>query len=385
MAATALIVFDQGGPGTAGQAFSGSAGSLVTISNDNNTDVTEWEITLLDVPPNSALVPGVLASAVSGTPSATFTPDVPGSYRIKMDLNSEEDIDIRNFGVPNARGIITPPFQELPEPLPILGSGKVGEKPDEQNYGGQARGWTGDRSSGQMEQFFQTYDDLLFTLVTTTPYNAPADNHKPLYVVDLDTIGGPATFNLPSGARTGQRFKVLSSGSGTDILTVALPGSHSFQEGSTSVDILTGGTGEFVFLGSISWLMLGVKYESYERSITAGVESTQQTGFSSIGTAIPLNPADFVNSGGTASFKAVLETTDAADAAEIRLFNLTTLSAVVGSVLSTTSLTPVLVSASVTLASGVNLYEAQLRLQTTGSPNRATCKQAQLEISWFQT
>jgi hypothetical protein len=113
-----------------------------------------------------------------------------------MDLNSEEDIDIRNFGVPNARGIIIPPFQELPEPLPILGSGKAGEKPDEQNYGGQARGWTGDRSSSQMEQFFQTYDDLLFTSVTTTPYNAPADNHTPLYVVDLDTIGGPATFNL---------------------------------------------------------------------------------------------------------------------------------------------------------------------------------------------
>jgi hypothetical protein len=132
--------------------------------------------------------------------------------------------------------------------------------------------------------------------------------------------------------------------------------------------------------------MLGVKFDTYERSITAGVESTsQQTGFSSIGAAISLAPEDFVNSGGTATFEAVIETTNAADSAEIRLFNITTESVVSGSVLSTANLIPTLVSASVTLASGVNLYEAQLRLQTTGSPNIATCKQAQLKIDWFQT
>jgi len=68
------------------------------------------------------------------------------------------------------------------------------------------------------------------------------------------------------------------------------------------------------------------------------------------------------------------------------VLGLVTAAAVVASsTLSTTSLIPVLVSALVTLpVSGANLYEAQLRLQTTGTPNRATCKQAQLIVDWLQ-
>lgn len=117
----------------------------------------------------------------------------------------------------------------------------------------------------------------------------------------------------------------------------------------------------------------------FERTLLAGVQTTDTTGFVSIG-GITLNPADFRILTGV-TWGVVLETTNAADAAEVRLWNVTTSAVISGSVLSTTSLTPVTLSASVTLTAGANIYEAQLRLQTTGSPNQATCKQAQLILA----
>ncbi len=170
MAATALIVFDQGGPGTAGQAFEGTlTGGVVTVDNDDDTGVSLLTYTMLDVPPNSGVSIGAMAS---GAPpqTATYTPDLPGSYRVQLEATGggTTDTDIRCFGVRNARGIIIPPYQRNPDPLPFPGSLILGAKPDEQNYGGQARGWAGDRASGQLEEFFQTYDDTTTRTVTTT-------------------------------------------------------------------------------------------------------------------------------------------------------------------------------------------------------------------------
>jgi len=194
MPATALIVFDQGGPGTAGEAFEGSTGSLVTVTNDDNTDVTSWTITLTDVPPDSALVPGVLGTAVDNTPTASFTPDVAGSFRILLEVSDgvTPDTDIRNFGIRNTRGFIFPSYGLLPDPKPVTGSGLPGSKPNEYNFGGQTRGWSGDRASGLLEEFMTKYDDLPSTVVTAGPYAAPTDT-TPLTVVDSDTVGAPLT------------------------------------------------------------------------------------------------------------------------------------------------------------------------------------------------
>lgn len=389
MPVTALIVFDQGGPGPAGQAFEGTvAGGAVTVTNDDNTDVASWRITLADVPPDSGVATGVLASANNNTPTANFTPDVPGSYRIVLEVfdaagfTGDEDTDIRDFGIRNARGFIIPPYQKLPDPLPVLGSGEPGEKPDEQNYGGQARGWTGDRTDGQLEEFFLIYDDLPFESITSTPFTAAVTGEAPLYLVDLTVIGGSAVFNLPSGARVGQRFRIAAiGGSPLDTVTVTPPGGHNI-DGRSSVAMFAGGSGVFIYRGGVRWAMLGAKYDAYERTIVGGVEDTDQTGFVAIGTTV-IDTGDFINID-TVTWEAVLETTDGGDPAEIRLFNVTTASVVAGSILSTTSLTPVLVSSTITLASGQNLYEAQLRLTTTGAPNRATCKQAQVVIDWLQ-
>lgn len=386
MAAVALIVFDQGGAGPAGEAFEGTvAGGAVTVTNDVNTDVMSWSIDLLDAPPDSGLAPGNLGMADTGMPTAMFTPDVPGSYRILLDVwdaaaqAGVRDRHILNFGIRNARGHIIPPFQRLPDPLPLLGSGQPGEKPDEQNYGGQLRGWSGDRTDGQLEDFFATYDDQPFLPVATS-IMLSAVGEPPLYLVDLIAAGMSVTLTLPMGARPGQRFRIMALRSAsTDTVTVAAPGGHTIN-GLPSVILRAGESGVFVFQGGMLWAWFGAIYQAEPVSIAQGVEDTDLTGFSAVGATV-VDPADFPNSGGTATWQAIIETTDMADAAEIQLFNLTTASIVAGSVLSTTSLTPVLVTAAVTLAAGANLYEAQLRLVTTGAPNRATCKQAQLLIN----
>lgn len=382
--ATALIKFTQGSPGTAGQAFEGTvAGGLVSIANNVNTGVASWRITLLDVPPGSAVAIGVLASASNNTPAASFTPDVPGSYRIYLEVFDTAgftgivDKDIRNFGIRNARGFIIPSYQKLPDPLPVTGSGLPGEKPDEQNYGGQLRGWAGNRTDGNLEQFFLQYDDLPFKLVTSTPFTALATGQEPLYRVN---VSGAATFNLPSGARVGQRVQVLASGTVT-LLTVAPPGGQTI-EGLSSVQAFGGSTSTFLYLGSNVWTMVSLVRDIYERTIVAAVEDTDQTGFTAVGSTA-LNPSDYLNTF-TTTWQAIVETTNVLDAAEIRLYNVTTAAVVASSTLSSASLTPTLVTASITLAAGLNIYEAQLRCQTTGAPNRATVKQAQIIISWYQ-
>jgi len=385
MAATALIVFDQGGPGTVGEAFEGTiAGGAVTVTNDSDTDVTAFEFTMLDVPPGSSVPTGSMAS---GAPPSTtsFTPDVPGSYRVQLAVTgaSTSDTDIRCFGVRNARGIIIPPFQRNPDPLPLTGSGVPGAKPDEQNYSGQARGWAGDRSVGQLEEFFHTYDDLPFVTVTAAPFTIPNTNQAPLYVVDLSSTGSPAIFNFPlAGWRIGQRIRVLATGGAPlDYMTVTPPAGHTIN-GVASLVQTPGSCATYMYLGSNAWAALSAKADRYERTLVAGVETVGVVGFQAVGGTVSVTPENYPN--GTTLWQATVSTTNAADAVEIQLFNLTLGSLVVGSLLTTTSIIPVVVSNTVTLAPGANVYEAQMRLQTTGAPNQATCLQAQIAINWLQ-
>ena len=84
MACAALIKFTQNSVvGTAGKVYIGTvANGAVTCANDNDFQVASWTWRLKDVPRGSALVPGVLAT----TATATFTPDVKGSYRIELSV-----------------------------------------------------------------------------------------------------------------------------------------------------------------------------------------------------------------------------------------------------------------------------------------------------------
>lgn len=401
MPAVALIKFDQadgsGSPG--GEAHPAifyfapdAAKNQITVTNDDNTDVASWKIELLYNPPGSALgaVPGtplLVAEATSNTPSGNFTMDVPhGCYRVQLtvwDSVGVSDVDIRNVGVPDGRGVIIPPYQKLPDPLPLPDTGLAGNKPDELNFGGQAYGWLGDGDTGLHHHFFVKHDDLPTEIITSTPYTARALQDPPLYLVDLGSIGSDAVFNLPaSGWRVGQRFRIGAFGDDNYVVTVNPPAGHTIL-GLSSVDLIDPNIGDFIYVGGTEWRVVGAKYDRYERTLVAGVENVQLTGFQAIGSSIRLDPDDLVNA--TFDWTVVLETTDGLDAAEIRLYNVTLGTAVSGTTLSTTNLVATeLTAAGITLASGPNLYEAQMRLQTTGSPNVATCRQAQIVGHWFQ-
>jgi hypothetical protein len=273
MAAVALIQFTQGShTDDAGKAVLGEYGdfSLVTITNGNNTGVVSWKIFLLDAPSSSvSFAPGsqpqILAQATSSTPTATFTPDVAGSYRVMLqvvDGLGNVDRDIRCFGIPDARGFVKPPFQDLPGPLPlalpsIISDGPFPAKPDEQNYGTNARGWAGNGTARQLDDFMGRFDDLPAMTVTSTPFTASVAD-LPLYVVNLNTIGGPATFNLPSAPRNGFTIRVSALGApdSTRPLTILPQGGGSIGN-STSFVMLGDSGAALVHRGSNAWSIVG--------------------------------------------------------------------------------------------------------------------------------
>lgn len=388
MALEALIKFTQAGGATdvAGRAVIGvldpvvPANDVVTVTNIASAEIVSWSIDLLYVPPGSGLSPGNLDAKVDNTPTAPFTPDVPGCYRVMTTVSdgSNTDVDIRNFAIKNRWGVIIPPYQKNPDPIDLA------LKPDELNFDGQAFGWVGDRSHGLHEEFFSTLFDVPFyTISTGVTFNALPLLQEQNYLVDLSAVGADFTFNLQTtGLYAGMRTRVHAWGSSSYVVTVNPPGGHNIN-GLSSVVLKAPNVLDVVYLGGNNWVMLGAKYDYYERSLVAGVENVQTTGFQSVGTSILLDPDDFPN--GTFDWRVVIETTDALDAAEILLYNVTQGSAVAGTTLSTTNLTPTALSVSgITLHADPSLYEAQLRLQTTGSPNVATCRQAQIVCNWLQ-
>ena len=154
MAATALIKFTQGlNVGPDGEALVGEIGISVYLSNVDNTDVASWRFDLMYADPGSALYADIgtdFASGSSSTPAAQFTPDVPGSYRwvlnvwsVPGQVGAPSSVDIRVFSVAEANGLIVPPPQLWPLPLPDPRSGAPTAKPNEMNFGGQPFGWAG--------------------------------------------------------------------------------------------------------------------------------------------------------------------------------------------------------------------------------------------------
>jgi hypothetical protein len=161
MTAIALLKFTQGARnGSPGHALIVETnGSFVNVSNGgDNTGVQSWRIELLDGPAGSTFecIPGaptVLAQNPSdASPGYNFLPDVgfPGSYRIRLTVwtgtnyTGTSDVDVRNVSVRTSNNkIVLPPYQKLPDPLPLPPTGLPGAKPDELNFEGQPWGWSG--------------------------------------------------------------------------------------------------------------------------------------------------------------------------------------------------------------------------------------------------
>lgn len=154
--AVALLKFTQdANVGGDGEALVGDLADPFEIANSNNTGIGSWEIQILEVPYGSAVTKGVLAQANSSTPAGSVNPDAAGGWwRIQLRVwpqanrQGTPDIDIRCFGVPGANGLIAPPPQVWPLPLPHPSSGRPGAKPNELNVGGQDGGWAGQGDDG---------------------------------------------------------------------------------------------------------------------------------------------------------------------------------------------------------------------------------------------
>lgn len=116
-------------------------------------------------------------------------------------------------------------------------------------------------------------------------------------------------------------------------------------------------------------------------NILSGVATNDGYGWQVIG-AVEIDPSDYEFS--TATFEAILSSTDGyADGyfvAQTRLYNVTTASAV-SSVLDVDGAQSTLVSESITLDSGSNIYEVQLRLsEDGGDTDFATCAMARVRL-----
>lgn len=171
MAVNALLKFTQNAvtPG-AGLAMSGATGLTVSVANINTTSIASWQIDLVYTPPGSsvAVATPLAFNNNSNTPAATFTPDVRGSYRLVLKLwsvinrvGTPDDTDIRVFSVPEARGLIVPPAQDFPAPLPSPASGLTGNKPNETNFAGQAFGWAGLGTDGLLANLIKRVDNVV--------------------------------------------------------------------------------------------------------------------------------------------------------------------------------------------------------------------------------
>ncbi len=389
MAAVASLQFTQGAnTDVAGRAVVGDLTSGVcNVANGDNTDVASWEIELLYSPPGSALVPGVLASAVSNTPAANFTPDVTGCYRIRLrvfDTFGVVNEDIRNFGVPNFRGIIVPPYQNAPLPI------DVSLKDDELNFSGQAFGWAGDRVVGLFEKYFETDRDVATLEANATPVTVGV-READVYLINTNTIASASQVDLPAGARNGQVFTIADNEGDafTYNIRVELPGGETFQDGtSTRFIFANGGLIKVMKLSGTNWRILENTNREDFIDLFGGTDSTSNTGGFDRVSSKQLDVSRFPTTARFV-FEAIMETTNVANAHTVRIFNITD-AVVVSTPLSSTSLTPEQQSDTLLIPTDLpsaapKLYELQHQMAAGVGPDEVTISGAHLRVVYAMT
>lgn len=222
MPVQALLRFVQGpNSDSAGRAVAGTlTDGACTVSNGNNAGVISWKYEMLYVPPGS-LVP-LTVQGPGAFPTFSFTPDVAGSYRIRLTVAnstaSDINTDIRCFCVPFPGGIIAPPYQRNPAPLPLTGAGG---KPDEMNIAGQPHGWDGINSASAklMYQALKEIDASIAAGASLLPRNG--------------SLAMTGDLNLGAHLITNTRGLVIDYTSNTNLWPVLFQSSAIYPNGIT--------------------------------------------------------------------------------------------------------------------------------------------------------
>lgn len=138
MAAANIVIYQAANPtpaGTAGRARDDLlAGSVCILSNQSNAGVYRHRWELLDRPEGSSA--GIFNP---GSPTPTITPDVPGTYRVRLTVNtgkrgpdgSDGEVQIRSLIVRDAAGFRPPAIRERVEESNFsIGGGFLNEAGD---------------------------------------------------------------------------------------------------------------------------------------------------------------------------------------------------------------------------------------------------------------
>ncbi len=108
----ALINFTQGvSTGGAGFALIGVTGTPVTVSNGDDSEIVNYQFTMVDVGVGSAITQGVVQNG--DTPTYTFTPDASGCYVLNLITTDNQGNlyqDTRVFGILETSGRLIPSY-----------------------------------------------------------------------------------------------------------------------------------------------------------------------------------------------------------------------------------------------------------------------------------
>lgn len=235
MPVIAAIKFTQGvTTDDPGRALIGTTGVSVAMTNGDNTDVFDWTWELLTKPSASAIPSGVIAAGAVVT--ASFIPDVPGSYLGRLtvkDTAGNQAQDTRAFIVLEGSGRIVPPFRGDFASL---------------NYGGQVEGW-----DPAMEQWLHSIDGKAPRINAS----AGALNN----VASIDLVDSTVSEGLRFSNALGATINGIASGYGGRrlyVLAAAAPIVIANQNaGSLAANRIVTGTGADVTLqmGSSAWLV----------------------------------------------------------------------------------------------------------------------------------
>lgn len=389
----AQIQFSQGAvtPAAGQSALGFVAHSTVTLFDAAGAGATSWAWTIVGFPGPLGSAPVITNSSQQ---TATVTPPLDGVYLVRLVRvdGAITTVDLRFFGVADAAYGFYLPTAGMTGNMSNIGGSAAA----------QASGWEG-RSDASTNVFLDALLRFLRDrvgrfagLVQSTGFSAGVPTSttlmdgvdRPLQVLSLTgaglytaqldkpTASEGKTFECKVSLTAGSGgFALLNGVSGTSILALTAP-----VTGTVSWMVRAIFDGVDWFVGSLCLLDPKAHPTQVEIPIVAGFQTTQQTTAVRIG-SLRLDLSKYP-SNTTVTFQATIEAT-AGHTASILLYNVTDGGAVVGSTLTSTALTPTVVSATVSLPNTQKDYEVHLYMDAGGiNTDHVDCTAAKLLLSW---